>query len=602
MARYDIESDIKFAETQLEQAKQYREKQIKEQEKFAKRLFMFDTAVKGANYLLNQRSKELEANMLPQKTQLNHIYNKAQDILGTQKIIDTQFNGNAQAYWTDFYKKNLDTYASDVYQNKNITSGGRAALLRQAEILGQQKALAWGSVLKEAQDIPTNIEDLEAKWGQYSKTQVPHNVFDWATKGLKNLFRGETKESIEKKGADYRANLLNSDMFKDFGEFRTQYESFQKINPDLTDDVFTSIIEKYNEAKNEIPFFNEKIIGSPQVIQVPESVRGGTITRNKLLVMYNDESQPSGVNIIVKDSDITSFKPKTKKTYTESDLKKALSFTNQAVTKLDKNNPLFKTFNEISDKNKMAFADQVLETADSLMDKGYSSSTAQELASLFLLEQKTAKDAEGDTTPLRTIMTDFDVFTQQAVLRGGFDLEKDLLENIPDYRDRALQDFGGNDNPEYFARMYKFSLDAIKSADDLSIDKKNELISDLNKQLGMGLDTGIIETVTTVPSPVPEPKTKEILSDEKVLDKYSISENLLNELRSKFKVSTYQTAVIGQENLVDIVDEKIGTEALIKLGYLTKKQSQAPKFLRPLFKLEAQRKFLQDLFTDLGQL
>lgn len=598
MARYDIESDVQFAEAQFAKAREYKEKQAKEQDKFAKRLLMFDTAARGVNYLINQRAQELEADMLPQKTQLNHIYNKAQDILGTQKIIDDKYNGNAQAYWTDFYKQNLDTYAADVYQNKNITSGGRAALLKQAEILGQQKALAWGSVLKEAQDIPTNIDDLQAKWDQYSKTQVPHNVFDWATKGLKNLFRGETKESIQQKSAEYRKNLLDSDMFKDFGELRTQYESFQKINPDLTDDVFTGIIEKYNEAKNEIPFFNEKIIGSPQVIQVPESVRGGTITKNKLLVMYNDENEPSGVNIIVKDTNINEFKPKPKKTYTESDLKKALSFSNQAVTKLDKNNPLFKTFNEISDKNKMAFADQVLETADSLIDKGYSSSTAQELASLFLLEQKTAKDAEGDTTPLVTIMTDFDVFVQQAVLRGGFDLEKDLLENISTYRDRALQDFGGNDNPEYFSRMHKFALEAIINADDLSVDTKNEFIRDLNKELGKDLNVGIIEPdkiVTTIPAPVTKPK--EILSDEKVLDKYSISENLLNKLRSRFNISTYQTAIPFKEDLVDIVDKNITTEDLIKLGYLTQAQSRGP-----IFRLEAQRKFLKDLFTDLGQL
>jgi len=51
MARYDYEGTQQYAEQKFAEARQYNEEQSKKQEKFAKRLLVFDTVVKGANAL-----------------------------------------------------------------------------------------------------------------------------------------------------------------------------------------------------------------------------------------------------------------------------------------------------------------------------------------------------------------------------------------------------------------------------------------------------------------------------------------------------------------------------------------------------------------------
>ena len=502
---YDYEGQVEFAQQQFDKARAYKEEQAKKYNDVSKKLLKFDTILKGANMLINNSAQQLDASMGPQKAQLERIYNRTQDILNTQKIIDEQYNGNATSYWTNFYKQNLDTYASDIYTDKEVTSGGRAALLRQAEILGKQKALGWASVLKEAQDIPTSVEDLQNRWNQFSQSQVPHTVFDWATKGLKNLFRGETKESIAAKSKEYRENLLNNKLFKDFGELDTQYKEFQKINPDTTDDIFTEAVNKYNEIEKKVPFFRDKLIGQPSLIKVPaKDAEGNTYNKNKLLMMIKDETSPGGIRPVSIDTEIvTDFKqkdPEKIKTYTPTDIDIALSNANTIIDRTP-NKTYQKTFATMyrDETQRRALGQQILETSENLINKGYKPSQAQQIASIFIVSQASArgitdKDTQlKDASPLTTIITEFDSFMIGAELKNGaYDLEQ-LLNNIPYFKESARKDFGGVDNPELLTRMYTTALNGIKGS-DLNIDLKNEYIRNLNIEFNMDENMGIIVT------------------------------------------------------------------------------------------------------------
>lgn len=611
---YDYEGQVEFAKQQFDKAREYKEKNAKKYNDVAKKLLGLDTLISAGNYFINNAAQELDANMGPQKAQLQHIYNKSQDILNTQKLIDTNYNGNATAYWTDFYKQTLESYAVDTYAEKNITSGGKAAIFRQAEILGKQKALAWASVLKEAQDIPTNVEDLQNRWSQFSQSQVPHTVADWATRGLKNFFKGETKESIEAKSAEYRKNLLDSKLFKDFGELDKQYQQFQKINPDTTDEIFTSLVDKYNEVQNKVPFFRDKVLGQASVIKVPaKDAEGNTFNKNKILVMIADETSPAGMKPLTIDTEIvTDFKEKDPiktKEYSTAQIDVALS-SGRTIIDMVNNKNYKKTFNAIDGdpKKQRAFGLQILETAENLIDKGYTPSQAQQLASIFIVEQASAREITDkdtqlkDASPLTTIMTEFDAFMVGAELKNGeYNLEQ-LLNNIPYFKESARKDFGGVDSPELLTKMYTTALEGIKGS-DLNIDVKNEYIKNLNKEFNMDENMGIVTPVETedeIKMPPPRTETiaeKKILQDEEILTKYNISQDILNELRNKFNKTTFRYNLPGRENLVDIVDKKLGTDTLINLGYLTAGRSEGPAF-----RLSAQRKFLTDLYRDLGLL
>jgi len=62
MALYDVEGDVKFAQTQIDTSRAYKEKQAKKQESFSKKLQGVNILAKGANYLINQRADALEQN------------------------------------------------------------------------------------------------------------------------------------------------------------------------------------------------------------------------------------------------------------------------------------------------------------------------------------------------------------------------------------------------------------------------------------------------------------------------------------------------------------------------------------------------------------
>lgn len=570
---YDYEGQVEFAKQQFDKAREYKEKNAKKYNDVAKKLLGLDTLISAGNYFINNAAQELDANMGPQKAQLQHIYNKSQDILNTQKLIDTNYNGNATAYWTDFYKQTLESYAINTYAEKNITSGGKAAIFRQAEILGKQKALAWASVLKEAKDIPTNVEDLQNRWSQFSQSQVPHTVADWATRGLKNFFKGETKESIEAKSKEYRENLLSNKLFKDFGELDTQYKEFQKINPDTTDEIFTSLVDKYNEVQNKVPFFRDKLIGEPQVIKVPaKDAEGNTFNKNKLLMMVKDETSPAGIRPVTIDTEIvTDFKEKDSiktKEYSTADIDVALS-NGSTIIDMVNNKDYKKTFNAIygDPKKQRALGRQILETAENLIDKGYKPSEAQQLASIFIVSQASArgitdKDTQlKDASPLTTIMTEFDAFMVGAELKNGeYNLEQ-LLNNIPYFKESARKDFGGVDNPELLTRMYTTALNGIKGS-DLNIDLKNEYIRNLNKEFNMDENMEIVTDETGN-----QTNQDELLSSFKEMPNIP---NITNEYKEKDLIKTHKgrklTYLTNWEETVDELD--LSNLSIDNLGYL----------------------------------
>jgi len=83
MARYDYEGQLEFAEQKISEARKSRERTAKKQEKFAKRLLMFDTVVTGGNFLINQRADDLMMAQAPQKARYNQFLQDHQKLQTT---------------------------------------------------------------------------------------------------------------------------------------------------------------------------------------------------------------------------------------------------------------------------------------------------------------------------------------------------------------------------------------------------------------------------------------------------------------------------------------------------------------------------------------
>ena len=202
-------SSVELGMSLLKQTKEEAERERKRREKLDRKYGMAKLLTSGLKYMVKERFNAFENDMMPQKAQLQHIYNKAQDVLETQDIIDKNFGGDSLAYWTDFYKKQFAATGAEMYSNYD------QALLSQyyvgkAEEQARKKNSQWSGIVSEARDIPTNIEDLDSQWSRYAQSQVPNNVFGWATRGIKNLLSGKSKQEIENEGKVQRDLFLNS--------------------------------------------------------------------------------------------------------------------------------------------------------------------------------------------------------------------------------------------------------------------------------------------------------------------------------------------------------------------------------------------------------
>ena len=105
MARYDYQGRLDFVQQKIDEARESRQKTIKDQEKLSKRLLVFDTAVKGVNFLVNQRADELESSFGPAKAKYKSYIQKAEET--TQYWNEVQKNGGVNYLQKQIYDSYL---------------------------------------------------------------------------------------------------------------------------------------------------------------------------------------------------------------------------------------------------------------------------------------------------------------------------------------------------------------------------------------------------------------------------------------------------------------------------------------------------------------
>ena len=81
MARYDVEGDVQFVQTQLDSAREYKEEQAKKEERFAKRLLAVDTLIaRPLEATINKNAALADANQSFKKGFYEDLLTRAQTI------------------------------------------------------------------------------------------------------------------------------------------------------------------------------------------------------------------------------------------------------------------------------------------------------------------------------------------------------------------------------------------------------------------------------------------------------------------------------------------------------------------------------------------
>ena len=243
MSRYDYQGRLDFVQEKLDEARASREKTIKDQEKFRKRLFMFDTAVKGVNFLVNQRADELESSFAPAKAKYKSYIQKAEET--TNYWNEVQKNGGVNYLQKQIYDSYLSAAKkSKPYEDVENISGWihNEATTKANELYSalEQKAI-------QAKDVPT-MEDFMDDYENFTDIQAPRSLFGAATKGIKRILGRENSETLEYKKQIAKDKLFNTDVIKEIDEFAGFADTYDKLGYD-TPGLIKRMNEQFVEGK-----------------------------------------------------------------------------------------------------------------------------------------------------------------------------------------------------------------------------------------------------------------------------------------------------------------------------------------------------------------
>jgi len=243
MSRYDYESTQQYAEQKFAEAKQYNEEQIKKQEKFSKRLLAFDTVVKGANALINQRADELESSFGPAKAKYKSYIQNAEAT--TTYWNEVQKNGGV-----DYLQKQIyDSYLASAKEVKPFDEVRNISgwIYDEATTKANELYSALEQKAIQAKDVPT-MKDFMDDYENFTEIQAPRTLFGAATSGIKRILGRENAETLEYKKQIAKDKLFNTDVIKEIDEFAGFADTYDKLGYD-TPGLIKRMNEQFVEGK-----------------------------------------------------------------------------------------------------------------------------------------------------------------------------------------------------------------------------------------------------------------------------------------------------------------------------------------------------------------
>ncbi len=273
MALYD-DGGVQFAQERMDEAKAFKIQQAKKQEKFAKKLTVFDGAVKGLNYLVNAAADKAEQNQSFKKASYETMMKRA-ETLRTQDAARLESGVSRLDYLTNnIYTKMVEQAKAD----NPLADLGLAmkAFRAEARTLAKQRLPEYEEMMNTANNFGT-YEDFEKDYAKSSG--IPRSIFGWMTSGVKNIVRGETDESIKYKAEKEKDALYGTKLFDKFTNLESSFKAYDAVTSSPIDiSKVLEQAEKDNLVKGKI--FEKGVKIAPQTT----TSRGTTTVENILVI------------------------------------------------------------------------------------------------------------------------------------------------------------------------------------------------------------------------------------------------------------------------------------------------------------------------------
>lgn len=274
MALYDVEGDVKFAQTQIDTSRAYKEKQAKKQESFAKKLQGVNILAKGANYLINQRADALEQNQSFKKASYETMMKRA-EVVRAQDAERIKTGTSQLDYLTNNIYTQLITQIETDSPLADISLAKRA-FRKEAQTLAKTKLADYKEMIDTANNFGS-FEDFEKDYGKASG--IPRSIFGFMTSGVKNIVRGETPESIEYKAKKEKDALYGTGLFDKFTKLEKSFTAYDaRTNSPLN-------VEEILKKAEEEELIKGKIFKEGVKIRTKTSGTRGVTTSTDILLI-----------------------------------------------------------------------------------------------------------------------------------------------------------------------------------------------------------------------------------------------------------------------------------------------------------------------------
>ena len=273
MELYD-DGGVGFSQERLDEAKAFKIKQAKKQEKFAKNLTVLDGAVKGFNALINTAADTAEQNQTFKKAGYETLMKRA-ETLRAQDAARLESGVSRLDYLTNnIYTKMVEQAKAD---NPLADLGLVMKAFRgEARTLAKQRLPEYEEMMNTANNFGT-YEDFEKDYAKSSG--IPRSIFGWMTSGVKNIVRGETDESIKYKAEKEKDALYGTKLFDKFTNLESSFKAYDAVTSSPID------ISKVLEQAEKDSLIKGKIFEKGVTIEPLTSKSRGVTTTERVLVI-----------------------------------------------------------------------------------------------------------------------------------------------------------------------------------------------------------------------------------------------------------------------------------------------------------------------------
>jgi len=461
MAMYDIEGDVAYVEGKMSEARDYREKQAKKQEKFSKRLQMADWAITGANFIINKKADALEADRVTERAWYNTSLENSKVWKARYDLYKTENLTPQQMFERDIEENLRAALQRDKGEEVNISGFNNAIRAKAKEwSKGEGRFEAWNKAMQAQLAIP-DLTSAQLAERIKNDGAPPRNIASFFGNKLLKVAKShdsDTLNAAEQKEVDNRLNGILGEKFNSVKTAMAEHRAKGNNIDEFLDWAKSSEgqkIKTYKSTKAEI-ITNTKII------------KGNEVTTQSLITIGETSSgvwETVGSNA---PEVITTTEKKTPaKVYQSTQLQTAITTIDDFVTSSGEDTMIEKWDEVTDEKNQAGIADSVLRTSDNLQtDYDMDPAKAMQVATEYVLG---STEKYADTNPNAWNI---------AQITGEID-----DDNFGMYLEDIISTRKGLNRQTETSELATSLILTIKSNDSYDEDTKAEKIAGINKLL-----------------------------------------------------------------------------------------------------------------------